>query len=242
MSAPALLAWSNGQDTPFLLLVLAITARLHVDGKPFLAGLLFALCAAKGHLFLLTPVWILARGDWAFLRGLSIGGFVLAALSTFVAGWRWPIEMLAEAGNPMFSPNTELMTNLHAAFFNVPGGTVVELILSLAVVAATWTVARGSSFLPAFGAALIGGVLLARHSYAADLLLVLPGCLALIALSRSLLLRTLAVALLLPPAVLAVHFGAAGSLAFTLALWALVVGWAFETRRTSAAATRQQQA
>ncbi len=231
LSFPALLAWSNGQDTPLLLLVVALTARLHSQEKRAQAGFLFALCAAKAHLFLLTPVWILARRDWRFLRGSCLCGFALFALSTWVAGWAWPVEMWREVHNPQFSPNPHLMPNLHAAFLTYPGGDLLEAAFSAATIGAVWVVARRLDFLQAFGAALVGGALLARHSYAPDLLLVLPACLTVIALSRAPFLRILAVGLLLPPAVMAIHFGASASLAYTLALWALLVRWAWEAYR-----------
>ena len=228
ISIPALIAWLNGQDTPFVLLAVAATVRLHLAGKPALAGLVFALCAAKGHLFLVTPVWILARRDWDFLRGLLFGGLALGAVSTFVAGWSWPVEMWKAMQNPAFSPSPGLMPNLHGAFQEMPWGSAIELTLSLTAVAAAWILARRADFLPSFAGLLIGGILLARHSYAADLLIVLPACLAAVALTKSAALRLLAVALLVPPSALAVQFGAPYSLAYTLALWALLLGWTLE--------------
>lgn len=233
MSIPALAAWLNGQDTPFLLLAAAATVRLHLAGKPSLAGFVFALCAAKGHLFLLTPVWILARRDWGFLRGLLAGGLALGALSTFVAGWSWPVEMWGAVRNPAFSPNPQLMPNLHGAFQAMPWGWAIELALSLAVVAAAWILARRKEFLPGFAGLLIGSILLARHSYTADLLIVLPGCLAAVALGKSAALRLTAIALLTPPVALAILLGAPYSLAYTLALWALLMGWAYESQKAS---------
>jgi hypothetical protein len=231
LSIPALISWMLGQGTPFVLLAVAATVRLHQAGKPVLAGLIFALCAAKGHLFLLTPIWILARRDWDFLRGLLVGGLALGALSTLVAGWSWPVEMWKAVQNPAFSPGPQLMTNLHGAFQEMPWGWAIEAALSLTVVAAAWILARHADFLPSFGGLLIGGILLARHSYVADLLIVLPGCLAAIALSKSSALRLLALALLAPPTALAIQLGGAYSLGYTLALWTLLVGWAFETHQ-----------
>jgi len=233
MSIPGLFAWLNGQDTPFLLLVVAAAVRLHRNGKPALAGLVFALCAAKGHLFLLTPVWILARRDWGFLRGLLAGGLALCALSTVIAGWSWPVEMWKAVKNPAFSPNPQWMTNLHGAFQGMPWGWAAELVLSLGVVAAAWVLARRGDFLPSFAGLLIGGILLARHSYSADLLIVLPGCLAAAALSQSAALRVLAIALLVPPAALSIQLGVPYSLAYTLALWVLLVGWALEVQKAN---------
>lgn len=233
MSIPALLAWLNGQDTPFVLLAAATAVRLHLAGKPWLAGLVFSLCAAKGHLFLLTPVWILARKDWDFLRGLLTGGLALGALSTLAAGWTWPLEMWRAVQNPAFSPNPHLMTNLHGAFLDFRGGWAIEAALSLSVAAAVWILARHSAFLPSFAGLLLGGVLLARHSYSADLLIVLPGCLAAIVFSKTAALRLTSMALLAPPLALAIQLGRPYSLVYTLALWALLVGWAFETHQAA---------
>jgi hypothetical protein len=133
--------------------------------------------------------------------------------------------------NPAFSPRPELMTNLHGAFQQLPWGWAIESVLSLTVAGAAWILARRTALLPSIGGLLIGGILLARHSYAADLLIVLPGCLAAVALVKSPALRLLTLALLAPPAALAIQFGGVYSLGYTLALWALLVGWALEAHQ-----------
>jgi hypothetical protein len=119
----------------------------------------------------------------------------------------------------------------------MPAGWAIELALSLTVIAGAWILARRAEFLPGFAGLLIGGILLARHSYSADLLIVLPGCLAAIALCKAAALRLTAIALLTPPIALAIQLGRPYSLAYTLALWALLVGWAYEAHQASQVAT-----
>lgn len=230
MSIPALLVLLKGQDVHFLLLLVAVIAKLHLSGRPRLAGMVFALCAAKVHLFLLTPVWILARRDWEFLKGLLYGGAVLAAASTMLAGWRWPLEMWHETQNPTYSPALEGMPNLHGAFAGVPASFVWEGLLSLGAAWAVWTIGRRSSFLPSFAAALLGGVLLARHSYLLDLSLLVPAALVVLDSAESMLIKLGAALLLAPPVLFMTLNGSPYSVVLVLVCWAVLVGWAVENR------------
>ncbi len=230
MSIPGLLVLLKGQDVHFLMLVIAVSARLHIAGKPVLAGAVFALCAAKAHLFLLTPVWILGQRDWGFLKGLLYGGTALAVLSTSVAGWGWPVEMWREAKNPMFSPSLSHMPNLHGAFAEMPASWVWELAFSVVAVWAVWTIARKSSFLPAFAAALLGGALLARHSYVLDLAILIPAVLVVVKTSKSQMLKLGGVLLLAPPLMYLAIQGPPYSTGVVLIYWALLLGWALERR------------
>lgn len=233
MSIPALMVLLNGQDIHFLLLVLAASARLHLSGRPTLAGAVFALCAAKVHLFVLTPVWILARKEWSFLSGLLYGGAALAVLSTMVAGWRWPLEMWAEAQNPVFSPALSAMPNLHGAFARLPASFLGEALFSFGAAWAVWTIARRSSFLPSFAAALLGGILLARHSYIADVSLLVPAALVVMGSTESMLTKLGAALLLAPPMLFMALQGAPYSVALVFISWAVLMGWALDRKPLS---------
>lgn len=230
VSIPALLAWLAGQDVFFLLLAMALSVRLHGAGKFVAAGAVFALCAAKVHLFLLTPVWIIALGDWNFLKGLLYGGGALAALSTAAAGWRWPLEMWRETQNPAFSPGLGSMPNLHGALEGLPLAWVWEMLLSVAVVWAVWTIARRSSFQTALAAGLLGGILLARHIYMLDLTLLLPAMFVLLQTTRRMALKVCAAVLLAPPLLLLAIQGPPYTAAVVLISWAALIGWALEFR------------
>ncbi|MGD0579013.1 MAG: glycosyltransferase family 87 protein, partial [Bryobacteraceae bacterium] len=80
-SIPLFGALAVGQDIPLLLLTIAVSMRLETRQRSFAAGLVFALCAAKFHLFLLLPLLIVGRRMWRFAAGLLTGGSVLLALS-----------------------------------------------------------------------------------------------------------------------------------------------------------------
>jgi len=229
MSVPLTSILLNGQDVGFLLLVVALTARLHERGNEFAAGLAFSICAAKFHLFLLTPVWILARRDWPFLKGLLAGGGALAGISFAVAGWDWPLEWLASALNDRFSPGLSAMPNLHGALSKLPAAFVWEAVASAIVVAAVWIAARRGEFHWGFGAALAGGLLLSRHSYMLDTAVLLPTCLTIMALSNLLVLRILAFVPLVPVWAMLVGSAYPYSALATAVAAALLLGMAWES-------------
>jgi hypothetical protein len=230
-SIPVLLAWLKGQDVLFLLLVIAVSLRLHSLGKPVAAGAVFALCATKPHLFLLTPVWLLALRDWAFFKGLLYGGAVLAIVSTAVAGVNWPLEMLREVMNPAFSPRLAGMPNLHGALDGLPGALLWELLSSVAVAGAVFIIASRSTFSPALAAGLLGGVLLARHSYVLDLSFLIPAILIILHEATSLTIKVAVALLLAPPLMFLVLQGPPYSTLVTMLCGAALLLWAFECMR-----------
>jgi hypothetical protein len=61
LSLPLGITIFNGQDTPFLLLWIALALHLQDKDRPFLAGLAFSLCAAKFHLFVLLPLLLFGQ-------------------------------------------------------------------------------------------------------------------------------------------------------------------------------------
>jgi len=226
MSFPVFAAIANGQDTVFLLLILAVMMLLYRGDRKFLAGVVYSLCAIKFHLFLLTPLVIFGKREWRFARGFLSGGAVLAAISFAVAGWRWPIEFLESAVNPEFSPKTFDMTNLHGVMLNVPGGWALEIIVGLAIAAAVWVICRRTSFEYALAATLIGSYVLSIHAYLPDLAITLPAVLIVIAVSTAKSLRTLAFLLAVPPLHLLYFVGypaSAGIVAVLLAVIGLML-------------------
>ena len=129
-----------------LLLWVASSMKLRSKGKPFAAGIVFSLCAAKFQLLLLTPVLLVAQRSWRFTRGLLTGGTVLATVSFLAAGRSWPQQMYEMATRPEFSPNPGLMPNRHGALSYVPFGSWLEVLVGLSVLIAVWIVARRTSF------------------------------------------------------------------------------------------------
>ena len=199
MSFPVAAGIANGQDTPFLLLLLTGMVVQYRRGRTFWAGVFLSLCAIKFHLFLLTPLFIVARREWRLAQGFLVGGAALAAISFGVAGWSWPAEFLESALNPQFSPDTFRMANLHGVMTNVPASGPLEVVIAIAIAVVAWIVCRRTSFEYGLAAMLIGGFLLSIHAYLPDLVITLPAVLILIARSQSKALKTVAFTLALPP-------------------------------------------
>jgi len=207
LSVPVFTALLNGQDTTFLLLLVAVAAALLDRSRPVAAGLVWSLCALKFHLFLLTPVFIVARKQWRFGGGLLAGGAGLAAVSFAAAGWNWPVEYIDSVRNPAFSPGLAYTPTLHGMLSFLPGGVFLEVAAGASVLAAVWVVCRRAEQRLALAATLAGGLLMGVHAYLPDLSLLLPAGLAVIALSRARLARWAAFALLSPPVHLTVVQG-----------------------------------
>jgi hypothetical protein len=170
-------ALSGDQDTPFLLLWIALAERL-APRRPFAAGLLLALCAAKPHLFLLLPVflWIHRR---TLIPGFLSGGAALLAVSFAVAGPRWPQALLAVLRLPAIEPWG--VFNLHSLALPTP----VEIALTAAIAgAALFAIVRWSARI-ALAATLTAGLLLSYHTSLADAALLLPAVLLYVAARRA---------------------------------------------------------
>jgi hypothetical protein len=166
-------AIANGQDSPFLLLWIALAERWR-DRRPFAAGLVLSLCLAKFHLFLLLPafLWIHRR---RILPGFLAGCATLALISFAVAGLSWPFAYLAVLRLPQINPGVHAMPNLHGLQLPVP----FEIALSLAVLVIVAVAIRLLAERLALAIALAAGILLSYHAYLADLTLLLPALLAL---------------------------------------------------------------
>lgn len=241
MSFAVLHVWLKGQDVSFLLLALAVTAMLHRQGRVFAAGLVFSLCAAKFHLFLLTPVLIFARRDWPFLKGLLSGGATLALISFAVAGPAWPLEFLEAALTPKFSPGEANMPNLHGALSPLPGALALEVMASIAAAVAVWFAARRTDFQFGLAASLIGGLLLSRHSYLLDCAILLPACLTVLAVSNFKMSKVAAAALLMPPGALAIGVGSPYSAIAVGVALALLAGMGLEGWRAAEASSADER-
>ncbi len=207
ISVPAFVGFINGQDTAFLLFFLALAVCLHRRGNHFAAGMALSLCAAKFHLFLPVPLWIVGQRAWRFGGGLLAGGSALLLVSFLVAGWSWPVDFYESATQTGVSPNPGLMPNLHGALAGVSHGPWLEVLIGAGLAAATWMVARRMDFHYSLAFTLACGLLLSYHAYLPDMALLLPAGLAVIHASKLRLVRGLAAVLLLPPAAFAVIFG-----------------------------------
>jgi len=194
-SLPLAAAFAIAQDVAVLLAVVAVTLRLLNRRRDFAAGLLFSLCAIKPHLFLLVPVWILARRLWSFAGGLAVGGAGLALLSLAATGPGGFAAFLRTATSPMVNPGLAVMPNLNGLF---EGNRGLELAGALAVAALVWLAARRGSHAWALGAMLVGSLLTSHHAYIADCALLLPALLAMASETERAWQRNLALFLMAP--------------------------------------------
>ena len=177
-SLPAWMVVAEGQDLALVLVVMAGTALLIRRRQPVLAGQLASLCLAKFHLFLLVPVWLCARRQWSFGRGLLSGGAILLAISFVSSGLDWPFRYYALLREPANNPYIRLMPNLHSAFDGLPGAGGLEIAGLAALAAVVWRVSRRHSEL-GLAAALAGSLVGAPHAYMADAVLLIPAVLLL---------------------------------------------------------------
>ena len=197
-SVPLFGALAIGQDVPLLLATIAVSAYLGRRNRWFLAGAVLALCAAKIHLFLLIPVFIVGRRMWRFGAGLLAGGGVLFALSFIGGGAHWVQSYLTYLTRPMANPNADEMPNLHGIVGDLSGSMRTELLLAAIVALLVWFAARRGSFEYAFAATLAGCLLVSHHAYMADCALLMPGLLMIAAKADDKWLRGFAVFLLTP--------------------------------------------
>jgi hypothetical protein len=171
---PAALLLSMGQDTALFLLFAALGFRLLHANRDFAAGLVFSLCAAKFHLALGIPVFLLARRRWVAVLAGAVGGLVQLAVSFAAEGREWPANLLRLSSVSEFSPAMPKMPNLLGLTHWLPHGIVIEASLALLVLCAVWLISRRSTSATGATAALIGGLLVSHHAYVYDCLLLLP--------------------------------------------------------------------
>jgi MYXO-CTERM domain-containing protein len=193
-SLPCAMAVAEGQDLGFVLLAIAAAAWLLRRKRPESAGIAASLCLAKFHLFLLIPVWICARRQWRFARGLAIGCAALGGLSFLAGGWDWPMKYIALVSAPGNNPYAEVMPDLHA----VLGGTpILEWTGVALLAAAVWAISRRANEW-GLAAALAAGILVAPHAYMADGVLAIPAVLLVLKSAPQASIRAVSFYLLTP--------------------------------------------
>jgi uncharacterized membrane protein (GlpM family) len=194
-SLPLFCSFAIGQDEPLLLIAIGLAVERLSRGRDLQAGMVFALCAIKPHLFLLLPLWIVARQMWRFAGGLLFGGGILAALSFLAAGPHWMPDLLRVCMLPQVSPAKETMPNLYGLF---GGDARLEFAGAVVVAIAVWYAARRGGVEYGLTAAIAGGLLTSHHAYLADCLVLLPALLIASAQARQFWQRCFANALLAP--------------------------------------------
>lgn len=180
-SLPLWMTVAEGQDIGFLLVWIAAAGALVKRREPVLAGVVASLCLAKFQLFLLVPVWIVARRRWRFGMGLMAGSSALIGASFLVNGLDWPVRYLALLREPANNPYREIMPNLQTMLAGLPHSSAFSAAAALGSAVAVWAISRQRAAQWGFAAALAASLLIAPHDYMADCALLIPAVLPLVA-------------------------------------------------------------
>ena len=216
--APAVFAVSNGQDVPFVLLIMAGSAALSNGGLPFAAGLVLALGQMKFHLLLPAALMLVVGRQWRVLAGGATGTAVLALASTAVAGWNWPVRYAAAIFRRY--EGQEAMPTVFHVLRAVPGGVLLWWLLVIAAGWAVWRVGRKGSVADMLTVSPALVIPLVSHVFAADATVVFPLLLLTLLHAKHLPLRVATLALMTP----IIWLLALGGYPWTAVVAALILG------------------
>lgn len=197
-SCPAAILLSTGQDTGLFLFLVTMGLRLLQSKQDLAAGLVLSLCAAKPHLALGIPIFLLARRRWGALAGGLAGGLIQVAVSFAAEGPAWPARLLELSKISDFSPSPAKMPNLLGLTHVLPYAAALEAALAVLVLAAVWMISRRSPLTLGATAAVIAGLLVSHHAYVYDAVLLLPACALALRMPAPKALRCAALLLCIP--------------------------------------------
>jgi glycosyl transferase family 87 len=98
-SFPIAAALEQGQDTVWLLVLVAAALALVTRGRELSAGFVLSLCFIKFHLLLFLPLLLVGK-RFRLAAGFVTGSTVLWAVSTVVQGPSWPLAFLRQLTLP----------------------------------------------------------------------------------------------------------------------------------------------
>ena len=176
-SAPAAVCLALGQDTVFLLFVVALGIRLFLGGNRFWAGIVLSLCCDKPHLALLLPVLFAARAQWRVLLGGLSGSLAIVGLSFAAEGKEWMARLAALSRIPEFDPAGPRMPNFRGLVSFLENGLWLELLLTGVVVLLMFRLSRRLPVPAGCALALAGGLQIGHHGYVYDAVLLIPALL-----------------------------------------------------------------
>jgi hypothetical protein len=162
-----------GQDTPFTMLFLVGGIVLLERRQDVAAGLVLSLAMNKFHLAACVPVLLIALRRWRALGSGAVGCGALVAVS-FVIEPNWTQQLAGLSGRSDFSPAPYKMPNVHGLAYWFPASIYVEIVLTAAIMAAVYVIARAGEWRRATAVGLTAGLLTSFHSYAYDTVLLLP--------------------------------------------------------------------
>lgn len=170
-SIPALMTLKLGQDVFLVLLAFAVYQALSERGKALAAGLVLSLCLVKFHLFVLVGAGLVLTKQRQQLMGAAAGAALWLSLSFLAGGSAWIGDYVALLRDPALHPSPSIMPNLHGMSLGHAGWewTLVGFVVLL-FVTTVWRV-RDEHVRQAL--ALTGGLLISRHAYIQDSVLIL---------------------------------------------------------------------
>lgn len=221
LSVPLLTPLLNGQDTPFLLVMIGAAILLLRRERDFEAGLVLSLCALKPHLFIYLALLLLIRKRWGAILGGIAGASALGllGLGAGIAANRSWINALRD---PWISPDPQNLPNLHGLILTLHGNGWIEAITAVIfALIYVFCALKCDNFELLFAMALVCGLLTSFHSGPADDVLLLPVFVLTVAASTNTAVRSITALILTPVPFL---MGLAGS-PYSAALPVLLAIW-----------------
>ncbi len=217
LSIPLLTPLMNGQDTPFLLVILGVAILLFRRNRDFAAGLVLSLCVLKFHLFLFLALLLLMKKRWRAIEGGACGLAAMALLSLGeIRAW---INVLRD---PWISPNPQDLPNLHGLILTLHGSLRAELgVVAVVALLFVTCVLKSDNFEFLIAISIVCGLLASFHSGPADDVLLLPVFVLTIVSSTDAITRTLTALVVSPIPYL---MGLSGS-PYSAALPVLLIVW-----------------
>ena len=184
---PTMNCFLIGQDTMLLLVIYTLSFRLLRDGNQFAAGCVLALGLFKFHLVIPFAIVFLIRRQWAFLKGFTLVGAILVAVSVAVSGFGVFTSYPRVFFNPTYQEviggfQTQYAANIRGFTYLVGGGLLPRYLTVMIVAALSgitlWVTAkrwRDDALEYSFAAAVIASLMTGIHLFFYDLsLLLLP--------------------------------------------------------------------
>jgi hypothetical protein len=177
-SLPAAIALVHGNDSPLILLLIALSVRCWLNGREYLAGAMLGLCLVKFHFLTLLPLLLLRREYRRALGGFIAVAAVLISINFLVQpDWvrlYWQALTLPQRnmnGLPTKMPNfyASFFWTGHPVFGVALGASLLILIL--------WPVCRRLPFEVAVPLCIMGGILISPHTNHLDGILAIPALL-----------------------------------------------------------------
>lgn len=226
------------QDSGWFLLFAVLAVRALKEKRDGKAALFFTLCTIKFHFGLLFPVVLATQKRWRTIGVTAASIFCALGLSAVLEGWRFPLheaKAMAASDQSIF-----IMPTLRGLTHVLPNAEWFEMAIALFVVAAVYKISRKSTIEVAMASAVAAGMILGRHAYLYDGVLLIPLLFVLVGSRRLISAATLTIAPLVYMWPSVSQWGVAwlaAQLALVGAVFACLLGLA-ESRKAKTAAVR----